>query len=393
MTPMDDLAARLTDPAIAAALLAPRLAAPAPGTWTLAAVTPRHSRRRISRRLLAEGGPWLDLVWTLTWQGPDGTALTQWWQGHAEAAPGGQPSDLHLTRIDASGPWAGFLASGGEIVRLEPGEHCTAHFPAAAGRPDHFAKHYLDARSEAARRTLDRLWAASVARRAAFHIGAPLPGEGATLRQRTVPGIALARQWASTAPDLRPLVWALADLARHGPRHGLPLDREAIVADCWKWHKKLRLADPALAPDLDAALAAIAEPPRAQLPAVPTHGDCHIDQMLWVGGRIALFDYDNLQLAEAGRDLADFVSQLLVRHDGRDWRPLAQRLVTAWADEAEDLHDAEVFAWHLRTLLLRKAYSQFVRSHRGWAGRCRDALALAAAPRDALPHAAQRVTS
>ncbi len=381
MALMDDLAARLTSPEHAAELVAWRLTVPAPGVWHLGAVRPMHSRRRISKRLLAQGGPWLDVVWSAQWHGPRGETRTQWWHGAMNAQPGGIPGTLRIQPLESQAPWADFLAGGGRIVRIEPGEHCTAHFPALNNRPDHFAKCYADDRLAPARATLGALWQASQTRAAAFLIGAPLDDDATCLRQHTVTGTALATHWRATGAGAEALVNALLDLSRHGPRLGAALSREAILADAHKWHKKLLLADPALRPALDAALATLDAVPDRTLPNVPTHGDCHIDQMLWRDGRVAVFDYDNLCQAEAGRDLADFISQLLCRHDGHDWQPLIDALMHHWRAGAGDLHDPELFDWHLRSLLLRKAYSQFVRSHAGWPARCRHALQLAASPR------------
>jgi len=375
---MDTIAARLNDAQHARDVLRPQLCAPTDGDWRLDTIEPQHCRRRISRRLITEGGPWLDLVWTVQWRAATGRSVTEWWQGRMDARPGGIPGALRLSRVDTEAPWAGFLGDGGQIVRIEPGEHCTARFAGTPQRPAHFGKCYADARVDHARAILSALHRGTRTRRDAFYIGAPIDAEPGCLRQLTVTGEDLAACWIAGRDVERPLVASLADLARHGPDAGQTLTRQALLEDAAKWCKKLRLADPTLHAALVAVMRRLDTPPTTQAPMVPTHGDCHADQMLWHAGRIALFDYDNLCQAEAGRDLADFISQLLCRFDGYDWLPQARALAEGWALRCPDLHHPEVFDWHLRTLLLRKAYSQFVRARSGWQARCRHALSMAA---------------
>jgi len=182
------------------------------------------------------------------------------------------------------------------------------------------------------------------------------------------------------------LAAALARLHDDGPTAGRVELLGETLANARKWHKKLVQADARFAIALDPVLTRLegdaAEPRRR----VSTHGDFHADQMMWCDGRIALFDYDNFGLESPARDLADFASQMLCREDGTaDWAAVAAGLIARYRALCGGEPDEGELDWHLRLMLLRKAYSCFVRNGAGWQARTTRALAAAQAGIGALP--------
>jgi hypothetical protein len=109
-------------------------------------------------------------------------------------------------------------------------------------------------------------------------------------------------------------------------------------------------------------------------------------------GRLVLFDLDEFAVGHAAHDIADFASQLLT--DDSLAPALRTRLAAGFVQDAVAASphrvEADDLDWHLRALLLRKAYSFFVRHRSGWPQRVRHALALAAAGRDSFDVAADR---
>ena len=83
---------------------------------------------------------------------------------------------------------------------------------------------------------------------------------------------------------------------------------------------------------------------------------------------------------------------MLCRDDDGDWPSIASDLLAIYRARADTL-DADDFAWHLRLMLMRKAYSFMVRAREGWRGQCERVLGLALAGCNALPPQPQRVAA
>lgn len=431
---METLARLLTNEAEAAILLRRILPGFRDGGWQLLSCRLEHARRRISRRIREQGGAWLGVVWRLEVRDPaSGAAGEQWLyakaytHGASEAAWRAAqttacvrprfatpiehfaqldvvlwalPNDPMLTQLPAflegralaahlppalsPDPGTALL---GRIVRHEPEEHCTARFEGThdAQPIAFYGKAYADdARWRDARDTLDALWRQSLADRAAFATGRPMgcsPGLKAVWQQevRGAPLIErlLGRQAEQTVALLAS---ALHRFQSDGPGHGRSETPGQSIALARKWRNKLSQADVRLQAMADAVFARLAADPPSYARPVPVHGDFHADQMLWADGRVALFDYDNLALGSETRDLADFMSQLLTRDEHHRFAAAISRsLLAQYRHQASSSFDQRELEWQLRLMLLRKAYSFFVRSQEGWQSRARSALALALA--------------
>lgn len=427
---MESLARTLTNERAAATLLADSLPGFRDGQWRIDTCRVEHCRRRISQRILHQGGGWIGVVWRLAVHDPaTGQRGVQWLYGKAFthgrgteeydqavaeacARPNfGTPIE-HLREPDVL-VWAlpndpglsalpAFLDSSAlarhlppelrpdrgvrvraEVVRHEPEEHCTARFETL--RDGHllrfYGKCYAGERWRDAQTVLDALWQQANEDPAAFMVGRPLGcnNDLGALWQAEVSGTPLAQSLSGRRADemLERLAAALLRLQRSGPRVGVACRAGDWLALARKWRKKLSLADDVLAAPADAVLRRLEAEAPADGEAVPVHGDFHVDQMLASQDRIALFDYDGFGLGSPAQDLADFVSQLLCRDDGLHWVPIAGALVARYRQRAGAAFDEGEFDWHLRLMLMRKAYSFFVRSRSHWPLRAHQALAVA----------------
>lgn len=437
---MESHARPFLDDQQAAAALAQAVPGFGDGTWQILSARVAQSRRRISRRLLQDGGLWLGAVWQLQVRDlATGRCGEQWlygrfYRGHEPAAQWQQeadracamprfgrpvellpeaglvlwalPNDPVMSELGAFldpaalavhlppalAPDAGTAVSA-TVVRHEPEEHCTARFRCLhKGQALAFyGKCYAGERWRDARDGLDALWHQSENDPQAFFVGRPLgasPRLGAVW-QAEVEGAPLATEL--TLPEGRRLITRLAEalwrFQQAGPRQGPVLTQADAVETAAKWRKKLVLAEPALSDAADPVVSLLHRVPLRSSPEVPVHGDFHVDQMLWTGHRIALFDYDNLAMGSPVRDLADCISQLLCREDAGDWQTLSSQLLADFRAASGKGFDDEDFEWHLRLMLLRKAYSFMVRNRAGWRRRCERALLLALAGMNALPPA------
>jgi aminoglycoside phosphotransferase (APT) family kinase protein len=281
------------------------------------------------------------------------------------------------------------------IVRYEPEEHCLARFAlsSAGGEVAIFGKSYATESWRDARDTLDAMWRRGCDDPQAFIVGRLL-GSSAVLRvvwQAEVHGVPLVERVVGSdgTATLEAVAVALGRLHAGAPiaRKRRSLGETLDVAR--KWRKKLVQAEVSLAPAIDAVLFQLENRALRPRRLVTIHGDFHLDQMMWSEGRIALFDYDNFSIDSPARDVGDFVSQLLCREDRQaNWPLLAARFVDCYrARCGEALSDQEL-EWYLQLMLLRKAYSFFVRQRDGWRQRSLRALIAAQAGLSVLPRTA-----
>ena len=435
---MDNRARPFLDDRQAANALAATVPAFRDGPWEILSCRVAQTRRRISRRLLREGGLWLAAVWQLEVRdNASGDRGEQWlygrfyqgrppvteWAHEAASACSiprfgrpvewlpedglvlwALPNDPVMSALGAFldpqalaahlppplTPDAGTGVSA-QVIRHEPEEHCTARFRVIRdGRAFAFyGKCYADGRWRDARDGLDVLWRQSERDPFAFAVGRPLgvsAGLGA-LWQAEVQGMPLATELAGRHGGqlIERLADALFRFQQAGPRQGRLETQAESVGLAGKWRKKLVLADASLADAADSVVSLLSAPPLRASADVPVHGDFHVDQMLWTGERIALFDYDNFAIGSPVRDLADCISQLLCRKDDGDWPARAASLLSAYRSLAGDAFDDADFEWHLRLMLMRKAYSFMVRARAGWRGDSARALGLARTGSRALP--------
>lgn len=382
-----------------------------------------QSRRRISRKTEQSLAPYLDAAYELDVLGAGGPR-TLWCSlrgcsGGLAAVLAREGAGLHLPALDAA-VWplqadpalpqlAPFLhapqvqallsptdaeapGSRMRVVRYEPRSHVVARFELTLqGRHQAlWAKAHAGPTWREVARRLMVLWPCGQAQPEAFALARPLASSAAfgAVWQAEVSGTPLRQLLAGeqAAPWLTRTAVALAHL------QALPLlGRERLhpadlLARATKQARKLERADPALQGALAPLLALLAQqlPPTERL--VNAHGDFHADQLLVAEERVHLFDLDTMALAHPAHDIADFASQLLTD----EALPAPQRTLhaAAWVDAAvraaRGAVPARCLDWHLRLLLLRKAYSFFVRHRAHWPQRVRQALSLAALGLEAL---------
>lgn len=408
-----DLAPMLMDARALQPLLAevlPALRTAAPGSLRLHQV-----RRRVSRQTEQAGAAWFSVAFAPADPGLPGA--DRLWCGvraysldrSREAAAAGEGRHLPgldavawslvddpalpqlrlLMRGDALPPGAasaGWALASREVRRYEPGSHALLRLHLVRDRAHRtlWVKVFADGRWHTVADHLTRLAASAVRQPQAFLV-APPAGHCAVRRciwQDEVAGEPLHDRLQAALPEASRAIAMVADgLARLQALPPWPapaLDTAVLGQRAGKQARKLLRADAGLGRWVTPLLAMLAAPP-AEGPPVMVHGDCHAEQFQVQGRRLLVFDLDNLAQGQPAHDVADFASQLLT--DER--LPPARRRVLArafLAEAARALGPAappDALAWHLRVLLLRKAYSQFVHQPPGWAARCRRALRLA----------------
>ena len=408
-----DLAGMLMDARSLQPLLAevlPALRGAAPGSLRLHQV-----RRRVSRQTEQAGAAWVSLAFAPADPGQPGAdrlwcGVRAYGQDRARAAaaagegrhlPGldavawslvddpALPQLRLLMRGDALPPGAaeaGWALAAREVMRYEPGSHVLLrlHLVRGLARRTVWVKAFADERWQHVADHLARFAALAVRQPLAFRV-APPAGHCATRRsvwQDEVSGEPLlARLQAdpeAAATALAAVADGLARLQALPAWPAPPLGTGELRQRAVKQARKLLRAEAGLGPWVGPLLAALADAPAEQAP-VMVHGDCHADQFLMQGRRLLVFDLDNLAQGQPAHDVADFASQLLAdeRLAPATRRRLARRFIAeAWRALGPALRPAAL-AWHLRVLLLRKAYSQFVHQPPGWRSRCRRALRLA----------------
>ncbi len=406
--------------------------------WDMRACRIHQTRRRISRKTEQHGAPHLGVVYALDLRHRgSGLTMTQWLyakaysrgaseaafaeaQGRAQAAPAvglplthlaaldlllwAVPNDpllLHLPRFldtktpcgpsHENGPWREPLLREARvevprIVRHEPESHCTVRFAWQARGGQRLAcygKTYVDESWQSVARRMSALRSANEADPRAFAIARPL-GSIAALRavwQQEVEGLPLRAALEGRQGELwmLRLAQALARLHAQPSMGDEWMSPQTLLQRARKQRDKLVRADESLAPVLDALLDRLLTEPPAGNARVPIHGDFHVDQMLCADGRVVLFDFDNFAEGSAANDVADIISQWLTDSAVPHGRAvaLARCFVRSYLAHAEQTPSASELDWHLRLLLLRKAYSFFVRHRSGWPARVRHAVALA----------------
>lgn len=142
------------------------------------------------------------------------------------------------------------------------------------------------------------------------------------------------------------------------------LSEDEQLAEIQKKSAKLQAAFPALSGRIEAILINL----KGQKPNTPLgsmrliHGDFHIQQLLLMDDNcIALFDFDELVMANPLVDVANFSADLCTLNLGKRFtEKLINRLFAAY----KALSDIEIsdghFQWHLRLQLLTRAYRAYI---------------------------------
>lgn len=371
-----------------------------------------QSRRRISRKTEEQGAPYLGVAYEWIGEGATPWCYLRAYSRGLSAGEAARTGGIHLPALDAvayllpNDPTLAalprFLDRAGvdealpreysaptapRIVRYEPESHCTARFVLgdATGRLRAvYGKCYGDERWRAQARHLLALWPNGEIHVDAFAVARPLgayAGFGAVWTEAR-DGIALRREllgrdaarWTARA------VRGLQHLQAMPPLADTRLDAPALLARTDKQARKLLRADPSLRASIEPLLDRLARTQPEPTGLVNVHGDFHVDQMVCSGDRVVLFDFDNLALGHPAHDIADFVSQLVT--DATLAAPQRMALARGFIAGAGDAFGRGIervdLDWHLRLLLVRKAYSFFVRHGVDWRQRAEQALGLAA---------------
>jgi aminoglycoside phosphotransferase len=146
---------------------------------------------------------------------------------------------------------------------------------------------------------------------------------------------------------------------------GLVLIRETEqLAEIHKKSAKLQTAYPDYSSRIENLIGKL----NAQKPDLPldamrlVHGDFHIQQLLLLDdNRIALFDFDELAMANPLLDVANFCADLYTLNLGNQFTDyVINRLFTAYKALSEDDINAAQFDWYLRLQLLTRAYRAYI---------------------------------
>ena len=129
---------------------------------------------------------------------------------------------------------------------------------------------------------------------------------------------------------------------------------------------------PATRPRVEALLERLGRERPADLPAVPAHGDFHVDQLL-VGERVAVVDFDQMCLAAPALDVATYAADVVRGRDGdlADVGSVLEAFLAGYGPPPDAL------GWHLAVAILGRAAHPFHRQLPGWPERV-DAMLRAA---------------
>jgi Phosphotransferase enzyme family len=127
---------------------------------------------------------------------------------------------------------------------------------------------------------------------------------------------------------------------------------------------KLQKAYPDISDRIERLLCALEEqkPDTTLNPMRLIHGDFHIQQLLLLNdNRIALFDFDELAIANPLLDVANFCADLysLTLPKGLTEK-LINRLFCAYKTFSSDALNESLFSWHLRVQFLTRAYRAYI---------------------------------
>lgn len=139
---------------------------------------------------------------------------------------------------------------------------------------------------------------------------------------------------------------------------------EDQLAEIQKKALKLQTAFPAFAQRIATLVIELGQ----QQPLLPLidnrliHGDFHLQQLLLLSDeRIALFDFDELAMANPLMDVANFAADLYNFNFSQDFTErLVNRLFMVYQAESTFTIHHSHFVWHLRVQLLTRAYRAYV---------------------------------
>ncbi len=156
----------------------------------------------------------------------------------------------------------------------------------------------------------------------------------------------------------------------HAALDGLEIiTEEDQLSEIQKKSAKLQSAFPKLSQRIESIVAALSRE-IDKLPEIPNHlihGDFHVQQLLMLfDSRIALFDFDELALANPLVDVANFSADL---HNLNLGKKLTESLIHSFikaykASSYFEISDAH-FDWHYKVQLLTRAYRAYIQQKPG----------------------------
>jgi len=180
-----------------------------------------------------------------------------------------------------------------------------------------------------------------------------------------------------------------AALQAGGVAPALETPPERLLAAAMRKAEVLATVLPELGERLAALVARLGAALPAGLPLVPAHGDFHVDQLLirggdgaatggdqrFVGGEIAVVDFDQMCAAPAALDLATYAADVVRGRDGdlERMRAVLESLLEGYGGRPEALD------WHLAAAVLARAAHPFQRQVPRWRERAEGTLAVAEA--------------
>lgn len=147
------------------------------------------------------------------------------------------------------------------------------------------------------------------------------------------------------------------------------VSEDGQLAEIQKKAEKLQSAFPSLSKKINAAVVGLAKQ-RETLPVIPdkvVHGDFHIQQLLLLfDNRVALFDFDELAIANPLSDVANFCADLYnLNFD----KTLIAHLISRFFNAYKSMSVAGIsdghFVWHLQVQLLTRAYRAYIQQKAG----------------------------
>jgi hypothetical protein len=160
------------------------------------------------------------------------------------------------------------------------------------------------------------------------------------------------------------LAGCLADF-HNGEIDGIgSITEESQMAEIRKKAVKLKQAFPLQAERIEKLIVMLAQQ-KKDLPKVPDkliHGDFHIKQLLLLADkRIALFDYDELAMANPLIDIANFCADLFNQDLPEHLvQSITERFFSDYQKKSRLELNQNHFHWHLRIQLLTRAYRAFI---------------------------------
>lgn len=249
------------------------------------------------------------------------------------------------------------------VLRYRPYKRCTLHVEEAGTGGGRFVKVFSDDKGAAIHRGSVALWKAASRGELGFDVAEPDRWDAATrtLWQGCVRGSpVMATLCSDDGPELAERMGrACASIVRSSVRPTLTFDANVQIDRTTRYARYVCKRAPALAPQIDAFLADLAELHRTaqHRPPRPIHGAPHAHQWLDTGSRLGLIDFDRFSFGDPELDVATFVGEMDFESSTRvPVESLNQAFVTGYESVAGPLDG--------RLLRAYRAHKRFAKVYR-----------------------------